>query len=285
VVADRVRVVVLKAGPGEGSRVRAVKIGAVGTRAASAGKTLCRHIVQGDATGTIMRAEQQTRRTGGRLLLRLVQVAKYFFLILLSGLVGAYAGTFVDALMQNASGMARHWGWILGAVVAAIGAPFGWVSFGSDGKSRRSIFALPMQRIRTSSKGARSGITAGRERPMGAFKAAAAGGFLGLLAGGALGGTLLMVWFSIAMSPFAPTAWNRSVSLKKERPAYIHRDRERANLSTKNPIPLTLFFGSVAVLGTAGAIAGAIFGLAGKATEAIEPSAESATSQSKSDIK
>jgi hypothetical protein len=232
-----------------------------------------------------MCAEQQTRGTGGRLLLSLVQVAKYVFLILLSGLVGAYAGTFIDALVQNTSGVARHWGWILGAAAAAIGASFGWVSFGGDGKSRRSIFALPMQRNRTSSKGARSGITFGRERPMGAFKAAAAGGFLGLLAGGALGGTLLMVWFSIAMSPFAPTAWNRSVSLKQERPAQIHRERERTKLSTKNPVPLTLFFGSVAVLATAGVITGAICGFAGKATEVIEPSAESAKPRSKSDIK
>jgi hypothetical protein len=232
-----------------------------------------------------VRTEKQSRGTIGRLLLRLVQVAKYIFLILLSGLVGGYAGTVADALMQNTSGVARHWGWILGAVVAAVGAPFGWVRLGPDGKSRRSIFALPMQRIRASSKGTRSGITGGRKRRTGAFKAAAAGGFLGLLTGGVLGGVLLMIWFSISMSPFAPAAWNRSVALRKDRPARIHRQRERTNLSTKNTIPLTLFFGSVVVLGTTGLITGAVFGLAGKATEVIEPFSESLNSRNKSDIK
>ncbi|QDT99572.1 hypothetical protein [Gimesia aquarii] len=84
------------------------------------------------------------------------------------------------------------------------------------------------------------------------------GGFLGLM----LGGSLLLFWFSLTYSPFAPAGWASSVSVEqRQEPG---SGQTKSMMTTNHPVAFYLF-GTPIVLGiTAGALAGGIGAAMGK---------------------
>lgn len=84
------------------------------------------------------------------------------------------------------------------------------------------------------------------------------GGFLGLM----LGGSLLLFWFSLTYSPFAPAGWASYVSVEqKQEPRTGHT---KSMMTTKHPVAFYLF-GAPIVLGiTVGVLAGGVGAAMGK---------------------
>lgn len=101
-----------------------------------------------------------------------------------------------------------------------------------------------------------------RTKPSGILSSIAffgfAGGFLGLM----LGGSLVMFWFSLSYSPFAPAGWASSVSVEqRQEPG---SGQTKSMMTTNHPVAFYLF-GTPIVLGiTAGALAGGVGAAMGK---------------------
>lgn len=142
-----------------------------------------------------------------------------------------------------------HGGWIFGVGVALFGVIVKQIQ-----KSRK-------QRRRTEAKPAEEPLqpeTVQQETPQGRrhglFASMAWGGFGGALLGGMLGGTFILLWFSLTYSPFAPREWVSSVSVERQRTGTS--GREEPVLTTDHPVAVYAF-GIPLVLG---GIAGAVFG-------------------------
>jgi hypothetical protein len=73
-----------------------------------------------------------------------------------------------------------------------------------------------------------------------------------------LGGSFLLLWFSITYSPFAPREWVSSVSVERRR---VDRAYEEPLLTTDHPVALFAFFGPVALAAAGGAVFGAVNGV------------------------
>lgn len=85
-----------------------------------------------------------------------------------------------------------------------------------------------------------------------------AGGFAGLM----LGGSLLLLWFSLAYSPFAPAGWAGSVKVEQRANArFIENERV---MTTTHPLALYAFGLPIAVGATTGAILGGVGAALGK---------------------
>jgi hypothetical protein len=85
------------------------------------------------------------------------------------------------------------------------------------------------------------------------------GGLGGAILGGMLGGTFLLIWFSITYSPFAPTEWVSSLSVERQ-PAGSGL-RTTPATTTNHPIAL-IAFGAPLLLGAlTGAVLGGIAGV------------------------
>ncbi|QGQ23133.1 hypothetical protein F1728_10835 [Gimesia benthica] len=85
-----------------------------------------------------------------------------------------------------------------------------------------------------------------------------AGGFAGLM----LGGSLLLLWFSLAYSPFAPAGWAGSV--KVEQRANGHLIENERVMTTTHPVALYAFGVPIGLGATAGAIIGGVGAALGK---------------------
>jgi mannose/fructose/N-acetylgalactosamine-specific phosphotransferase system component IIC len=70
---------------------------------------------------------------------------------------------------------------------------------------------------------------------------------MGAVGGLLLGGTLAIVWLSIANGPFAPDAWAGTIS------------RRNFGVSSNNPVSVVMVFGSIAAC----ALIGFVFGVVG----------------------
>jgi hypothetical protein len=73
------------------------------------------------------------------------------------------------------------------------------------------------------------------------------------------GGSLMLLWFSLTLSPFGPESWNASLSLTD---LSVNQSRHRHAMATNHPIAFYAFFGPIVL----GAIAGAVMGTFPKAT-------------------
>jgi hypothetical protein len=191
------------------------------------------------------------------------------FASLASGLVGGITGGFIDAALafiQNEwVGYGRMLGWTTGAVGTVIGMPLGWArsddkkwSLPSPSKLRKKISAKTRKRRKKPSR---------EFRTMGdIFKGAAALGLVGGILGFALGGALLMSWFSLAMSPLASTEWFQLIEFASAREFYEdarsgHEDRDGTVIATDDPVAMYLFFSPLLILGAAGAVIGMAYGV------------------------
>jgi hypothetical protein len=142
-------------------------------------------------------------------------------------------------------------GWVFGVGVALLGAVVQRrkrQAKPTTGEAPKEIVQEPKQ---TSSKGRRHGL----------FVSAAWGGFFGALLGSALGVTFILLWFSIAYSPFAPRDWISSVSVDRQRVGTSRREEPVA--TTKHPVALFAFSLPVAL----GTIGGAVFGSVVRVTD------------------
>jgi hypothetical protein len=149
---------------------------------------------------------------------------KYLFLIAASGVAGAYFGSLFGLAAAHLTGEpawamhGRCGGWTIFVITAFIGAPFGFVHWGSDWKrkKRRCPQVPPQDTNDTPSPSVEAAVSvpmdaAATAEPQRGIKAALvaplAGGLLGLLLGGMLGGWLILLYFFVAQSPLGPGGW------------------------------------------------------------------------------
>ncbi|MBN73010.1 MAG: hypothetical protein CME32_27460 [Gimesia sp.] len=85
-----------------------------------------------------------------------------------------------------------------------------------------------------------------------------AGGFAGLM----LGGSLLLLWFSLAYSPFAPAGWASSVKVEQRAGSLLPENKEV--MTTTHPVALYAFGVPIGLGATAGAIIGGVGAALGK---------------------
>jgi hypothetical protein len=147
-----------------------------------------------------------------------------------------------------------HRGWIFGAGVAL---------FGIVMKLRKKRKQRAARGAEDSDRGRRRQVR--RRRPQGRrygrLASTAVGGLGGALLGGMLGGTFVLLWFSITYSPFAPRDWASSVTVARQGTGSIVRKKPAA--TSDYPV-VQLAFGAPLVLG---AITGAVFGGVAGVTE------------------
>ena len=146
------------------------------------------------------------------------RAATYLFLIVFSSIVGAQLGTWVGlviAALAGDSSWTTHGqcaGWTLFVLVAAVGAPLGFVYFCDSkipvGKKRRNRRTPPDVDDEPQSVGGEESVEAETIRGIKAVVVAPLlGAFMGLIVGGMAGGALVALYFFVALSPFGPGGW------------------------------------------------------------------------------
>ena len=184
------------------------------------------------------------------------------------GLVGANVAGFVPAIGEFAANAPRapdpkfvrswvHGGWTVGAVLFFAGAVGQALRSGRKGHDavERTAAARATQRSRPAPgrpKARDFRVTIGSRR-CGILGSAGVGGLVGGFLGLMLGASLLLLWFSLAYSPFAPGGWASTVSLETIGHGTA-RPRKRA-LSTDHPVALYAFGGPIALGAFGGAVA------------------------------
>jgi hypothetical protein len=171
------------------------------------------------------------------------------------GLVGANAAAFVPAIAEfffNPEGRATqpatylHWmhgGWLIGAAFAVLGAFM---------RRRRSA-----DRLHSQQQHRRAGHTSAEtaHSPRGLLASAGVGAFCCGLLGAMLGGSFLLLWFSLAYSPFSP-GWEKSLALKPN--GLSGGVRRHWAHTTSHPVALLAFFGPIALGAASGAVLGGV---------------------------
>ncbi len=172
-------------------------------------------------------------------------LAIFGWTILFCALIGAYFG--------NMLGMTgRHCGWVIGAVVAIVGVSMGKLRGGWSKEAARHPPWQPRHRPRDPKP--RAAAAPSRRLPLSwnnrnAFYVA----LISFILGGWLGGSMLLVWFSISMSPLAPVSWSQSV-----RTADPAEEAGSGGLTTKHPVPIILFLGTAAAVSLTGFVLGGL---------------------------
>lgn len=204
-------------------------------------------------------------------------VAKGYGLLLTvagGGFVGANLAGLVPMVIQFGFSSERalnplfmlawmHGGWIVGALVFGGAAVARYLrQRPGDEPSRVSMTG---RRARRWSRSQRSSLRVySNGRPLGIFGSAGVGGLIGGFLGLMLGGSFLLLWFSITYSPLAPTAWISSLSL--ERQPIRSAGRKEPVVTTDNPVALYAFFGPIAL----GAATGVLLCGIGTAVEELK---------------
>lgn len=197
-----------------------------------------------------------------------VRIYGILFITAVGGFIGANFLGIVGSLFfipENTAVHAMPWvhgGWYAGTLLAFAGAVTGNVRF-ANGASLRIRDNLEAT-TRNNSRGSRQRETGDRERTVtnklpssssagvlgGMFWMGLLGGFLGIM----LGGSLLMFWFSLSYSPYAPAGWGSSVSIAKDPiPGSVI---SRHSHQTNHPVALKLLY----LPALTGAVIGATFG-------------------------
>ncbi|QDU37666.1 hypothetical protein Mal4_19820 [Maioricimonas rarisocia] len=197
-------------------------------------------------------------------------LAAYGYLVgvLALAFVGAQLGNLLDTLLYSVGWLdalpvpTRHVLWCVGALVAAIGLPLGKIRFGGDGSSKRPA----------PSDGEPQEFASGTVRKSGVLSTATFFGFFGFVCGAAIGMTLVLMWFSIASSPWPPEGWLESFESPRLRTTEhpIHRRPADGIRSTSShPLLLTVGLAPPLLLGLLGALVGGIAAALGLITEPV----------------
>ncbi|MFH1923230.1 MAG: DUF3592 domain-containing protein [Planctomycetota bacterium] len=200
-----------------------------------------------------------------------IAIGGYLFVVLALGLVGSMLiGGVVDAVLwflnEQWVGLGRQCGWLLGGLVGAIGLPLGWVrpdgkkfSFPAPKKLSENISNSVSRRRRKKTGRAKSDPDAHEFRFLSdVVTGGLLIGFVVTILGFVLGMGLMMCWFSLAMSPFAPGGWFDAIDFVSD--ARSH-DQDGVGVTTSNPIAISLAIFPTLILGALGFLGGTTAGL------------------------
>lgn len=142
-----------------------------------------------------------------------------------------------------------HGGWLIGAGVALVGAVLQWRRFANrtaDEEQHRKR---------------RQALLQADPSPRGVLASAGLGAVCCGLLGAMLGGTFLLLWFSLAYSPFS-TSWDRTMAVERDRT--LPRRRAQWVHTTEHPVALYAFFVPTVFGATSGAVIGGVGALTQK---------------------
>lgn len=150
---------------------------------------------------------------------------------------------------------AMNWGWTIGVGVALAGAVLSYrrrrrVNPPSNDKHAQKTERDQVDRVdsQDAARGTRHGLLA----------SVGWGGVFGALIGAMFGGTLVLLWFSLTYSPFAPQSWVGSVSVERQRTTSA---RQESVLTTDHPVVFYAFGVPIVLGATAGAVLGGVYGV------------------------
>ena len=210
----------------------------------------------------------------GRIFLKCYAV---LLLTAVGGFLGAqFAGLAATLLSSSDVGVASPWswagrpltwnhvGWIGGTLLAFFGAVTGRLRFfngsspdggaGTEAKSEVSAAPKPLKKIAEDDRSDEVVMVTGPIKTI--FVLTLIGSLVGVIAGA----SLVVPWFSIAQSPFAPKSWHESI--KMERQQVPGSSVKRKVYTSSHPVVIKLFFYSAAL----GAAAGGTFATVGVLT-------------------
>jgi hypothetical protein len=181
------------------------------------------------------------------------------FSVLGLALVGGMLGLFVDAMLLAITprywhaGWAQHAGWLAFFILAVVQLVRGkleanwWVEQSASGQA----------------DDASDDAHNARGTPVHRLAGAMLGAFGGAILGVILGGALLMIWFSLSLSPWPPADWADSLSwdAADDRPRGDSRDGG-LRMTTSHPVAMAMFCVPIALL----SLGGSIFGFFGSVT-------------------
>jgi hypothetical protein len=186
----------------------------------------------------------------------LLRVGCYMFGLMMGGLVFAYL---YDALTIMASFVwsntntvpMRPYAWIAGAVISAVGIPLGWVKISYFDRAAKGTISVAAP----SNADQKSTEVRGFWPCIGFFALA------GFILGVTFAGLLVMSWFSIAASPFAPAGWSQSIHHDAREFGHSIADNSGRGWTSQNPIAVQLLWMPVATLTTLGLAIGIVAGV------------------------
>ncbi|WDI43193.1 hypothetical protein [Bremerella sp. P1] len=144
-------------------------------------------------------------------------------------------------------------GWCIGVLVAAIGDAVAFWKY-------RQQKSIQKEKPQSESHDPKPELEESKNpgRRHGFLASTAYGGLFGAFLGGMLGGTFILIWFSLTYSPFAPQSWVNSVSVERERTTSA---REEHVTTTDHPVALLAFACPLALGAVTGAVMGAVYGV------------------------
>lgn len=184
------------------------------------------------------------------------------------GVLASLLGTFLHVELQLLWWI--HAGWYAGTALAFIGAVTGNLRFHSgptpvfvpQRKRREPIAQEASNTVPATAEASDLDATRKSPRRTNVWKSALMFGLVGGFLGAFLGGSLLMFWFSLAYSPYAPTGWASTVEVKRERISPTQPGRQAH--TTSHPVALYLCVTPAVVGGVAGIILGGVGAALGK---------------------
>lgn len=146
-----------------------------------------------------------------------------------------------------------HRGWYFGVCFALIGDVIAF-------RKHRKRKASRKNRAQAESKKRKFNLSqkSQQDRRYGFFASAGIVGLLGAFLGAMLGGSFLLIWFSLTYSPFAPQDWKSSVSIEQEPVNSVGNDSIR---TTDHPVALIAFVAPIVFGAAAGATVGGVCGV------------------------
>ncbi len=181
------------------------------------------------------------------------------------GMVAGLLGMFLQYELQIQWWI--HAGWYAGTALAFIGAVTGNLRFHSGpsltykplNQDSERAHAEAENTVPVAADTVDPDVADRYSRRAPVWKSALIFGLLGGFLGAFLGGSLLMFWFSLAYSPYAPTGWTSTVEVKRERISPTQSGRKVH--TTSHPVALYLCVTPAVV----GAVSGIVLGGVGAA--------------------
>ena len=201
----------------------------------------------------------------------LVTAYGYILGVLALAFVGAQLGVLLDILLYAVGWPdalpvpARHVLWCVGALVAAVGLPLGKIRFFGGNSSKPAADEAPKE------------LAPGTVRKSGVLSTATFFGFFGFACGAAIGMTLVVMWFSIASSPWPPEGWLESFEtpdIHADRHLHHRHHHDGVGATSSHPLLLTVGLGPAVLLTVLGALVGGIAAALGYVTEPVEEDGE-----------
>jgi hypothetical protein len=190
----------------------------------------------------------------------LLKAGRFVLSVLLGGLVVAYLAGFAGFLLsfghtKITPATLQHIGWVTGVVVTIIGIPLGWV---------KTSFFITWDPTKPDAGPTAPPESKPAKEVKGILGNAGFFALLGLIGGILVTTVLVLTWFSISLSPFAPASWSSSVHAASPDLDGM-TDSRGSGFESSHPILLRLFWMPSAILVGVGLITGAIVGIADKA--------------------